>query len=308
MEGTRAEGELILFVTYYGADEAEDFQTANLVVPFDFDIEWEQRGMGENANIILAVDELDVHAVADEMGEYRLLDVNAKILATASLWQETQLQLPTDAYLPGHDVQVRMGEANLRTVPKQVCTQKMLRFGVTLPGGYPPMEQVVCIRARPLVRSVVPDENGLLAVGTLFCDILYRAAEEALYGFHASIPFEERLNLDCDAQDVCLAAWCTQASAVVSGADQADCRVQLELCGTCMRTQRTAYVQAVQDQGVCSDQSAIVMSIVGERDDLWSLAKRFNVSTDAVLAANPRYHTQPLAYGDKVMLYRRIVN
>jgi len=88
---------------------------------------------------------------------------------------------------------------------------------------------------------------------------------------------------------------------------QADCRVQLELCATCMADDEVSYICQVTDEGAVQDQSAIVMSVATANDDLWSIAKRFNVSMDAVLAANPKYENKPLCVGDKVILYRRIV-
>jgi len=311
VEGTHVDGELTLFIPYDStATETHDgeFYTTNFVIPFGFDLEWEQRGMGENASVVLALDEITATAAADEMGEYRLVDIDAKIIANAALWQETELELPCDAYLPGHNVKVETASMQLKKPPIDKCTQRMLRFGVTLPSGYPKMEQVLFMRARPVVRSSVAQDEATLVVGTLLCDIVYRAQgeESAIYGFHASIPFEERIAAACD-QTLLIHAWCMQSSCDAVDGLQADCRVQLELCATCMADDEVSYICQVTDEGAVQDQSAIVMSVATANDDLWSIAKRFNVSMDAVLAANPKYENKPLCVGDKVILYRRIV-
>ncbi|MBP3371421.1 MAG: DUF3794 domain-containing protein [Clostridia bacterium] len=310
VEGTHVDGELIVFTAYYDDAQPPQFYTASFNLPFGFDLEWEQRGMGENASVILAVDALEVTPVTDEMGEYRLLDVEARLLANASLWQEIQLQLPVDAYLPGHQTQLQTKQVMLCRPAAVKNTQRMLRFSVTLPGGYPPMEQVIFMRARPIVRSVVDTQDAALAVGVLMCDVVYRAQGDAhaIYGFHAAIPFEERAAFACCAESLQAKAWCLQASATVLDETQVDCRVQLEVEFSCMQPHQTEYVESVRDIAPAQDESAIVMSVATANDDLWSIAKRFNVSLDAVLAANPKYENKPLCVGDKVILYRRIVS
>ena len=312
VEGTHVDGDLIVFTNYFSQpDETRPtpvLQTYSYVIPLSVDLEWEQRGAGENAQVVMVVDSIDVTPVADEMGENRLLDVEARVLVNAELWQERDFSVAADAYVPGHEYSVETAAMQVRMAPQHRHTQRMLRFAVTLPGGYPPMQQTQCLRARPVIRSVIQQQDAALAVGTLECDVVYRSTQEdaPVYGFHASIPFEERIASECQVQDMMLRAWCEQTSCAVLSPSEAECRVQLEMEAVCMPVQQINMVTGVQDEGpLRTPQSAIVMTVAGAQDDLWQIAKRFGVSVEEVVAANPQYRTQSLKNGDKLLLYRR---
>ena len=64
----------------------------------------------------------------------------------------------------------------------------------------------------------------------------------------------------------------------------------------------------IVDRGADDAKSAIVMTVAGPSDDLWSIAKRFGVAQEEVLAANVQYRERPPKTGERVLLYRRAVD
>ena len=311
-EGTHVEGDLVVFTSYFSAEgeQAASYQTTSFLLPISFDIEWDQRGEGENARVILVVDEIETSPAADEMGENRLLDVTAHIVANASLWQEKEATIPEDGYIPGHDSAIETVNIEFGLAPQTRRSQRMLRFGVTLPTGFPPIAQTLCLRVRPTVRSVAAQQDGALVVGTLECDVIYRAAQEdaPVYGFRASIPYEERIAVDCPPQNLMIRAFCEQTSCAMASETEVECRVQLDLEAFCAPSQQLRMLTNIVDRGADDAKSAIVMTVAGPSDDLWSIAKRFGVAQEEVLAANVQYRERPPKTGERVLLYRRTVD
>ena len=311
--GSHVDGDLIVNFQYNSEPTEENpesnFQATSLIIPFSTDIPWEQRGLGENADVNMTVQSIAVTPLTDEFGENTRAKVDAAILLEAELLEDTNFTAVTDAYIPGRQSAVQTESIELRKRPKSGVKQRTMRFTVTLPAGYPAISEVLNLSIRPVTDVVLPVENGAQVRGTNESDIIYRSDGEnsGIYGFHASVPFEETVPITCDGV-MNAKAWAEQAIGNAISCKEVDCKVILNLFVNCEQIENMQMVTGIRDVGQSVDDDyAVVMTVASEGDTLWNVAKRFGATIDEVVRINPYLSDRGLKKGDRVMLYRRFV-
>ena len=65
----------------------------------------------------------------------------------------------------------------------------------------------------------------------------------------------------------------------------------------------TVVNSLIEGQDKCDDGSAIRIFIIGEKEDLWTLAKRTNLSCQALLEQNPNLENG-CTPGERIVVYR----
>ena len=205
----------------------------------------------------------------------------------------------TDGFIPGRETKAVQKEITMQKLLPGMQIPVSVKDRITLAGDMQPISRVLRFWATP---------SPEWAEGQLRCDLLLGLLYQDTSGnvcflkqpLRRDVYCEIPTNAVCDGK-----ARLLSLEYVISGETALEFRAELaiEIQGTTEET-----VQAVTDMELSEEEllqrPSVVICFIGEGDTLWSIAKRYKITEEEILAANAMHEGAELTSGQRLLIPR----
>jgi hypothetical protein len=306
-------GEVLVTVLYRGDTDESVIEFVENAVPFSGSVDISGAREDMFTDTVMQVLEHDARVRPDDDGEDRVLDIEVSVGIQMKVYTTETLSILEDAYTTDH--RLTIGKTAV-CVPRLVCfnrNQVPVKEVITLGPNTPDMLQVFRVRGQAYLDEVKVLEDKVVVEGAITTDILYVAQSDAqpLGSFRTIVPFRQvieakgaapnmRVNVDTSID---------QATFNMLSGRETEARFMLTFNTKVIEEEEARIINDIVftdiDPEFINAMASMTVYAVQCGDDLWHIAKRYNVSLDELLAVNDIEYTAKPQPGPKLLILKK---
>ncbi|MBQ3115960.1 MAG: DUF3794 domain-containing protein [Clostridia bacterium] len=300
------DGEALLSIIMLQNSSKSGIIKENRAIPFRMEIDCEEAMPNMTATATVKERSLKTDVSVDAQTGQSTVSISAQLQFSGEAFSTTQISVVDDCFCTDTEVEIEK-----QSLPYTVqLEQRCFSFNV---GGRAFVEELpvgatllaVCDERAEVVEKQCEGEyikvTGILTANAIFFD-----GESGYFSRSAQTPFEIKELLD-NANDlqtkVSLIA--DKGRARIISLTEIDLEAEIKAC---VKTSKNYTAQTIKEVRVLDQkrvcQSAISVYIAREGEELWSLAKRLNVSPEKLIETNKDLNF-PLSGKERIVIYRQ---
>ncbi|MCM8709675.1 DUF3794 domain-containing protein [Clostridium sp. SYSU_GA19001] len=258
------------------------------------------------------VDDMIYDVKENDLGENRIVDVEALIRSNTKVMSKEQLDTIEDAYSPSMMMDMEKKNYELNVMHGQASNEAIVKNNIELMDDMPRPASIVMSTGKVCVTDKKLVEDKVLIEGLLHVEVLYRTNDDDKSAFvvRDEIPFTTsveipgtKINMQCMAKvdleniEANIEANTIGVKAIVS----VYCRVNY-------LTNKEFLVNVYSKEGEKpAKKASITIYVVQSGDTLWKIAKRYHTTVDALLKINEIDNLDDVKAGEKLIIPGRAI-
>lgn len=302
-------GELLAFCFYESPDGKIDW--IEQTVPYQGRVEC--YGVDETMYHHVQANLEEVHADirVDEDGEMRIVGIEGTLQVYIAVYEEEQVDILEDVYSLENNCVLERKDVEYEQLVLQNNSKCKVMERLTIPELKNEILQICHSSGAIHVDRTVMREDGVLVEGALYISFLFVRANDNMPfdTWQGVVPFSHLMECQ-EAEDNLtfhISAILEQLSITLQGGDEIEVKAALAFHGFFKRSGTRKMIHEVKVQPLSMEdiekRPSIVGYIVKPEDDLWSLAKRYSTSVDAIKELND-VSGEKLKAGDRLLIFK----
>lgn len=304
-------GELTVFVLYSGEEAHIPLQWLERTFPFDGELDCAGSRSGQVPQCTMRILHRELSPGADYDGEMRVLSLEAALEVQLRLYEENEIPVLVDLYLPGKILEIETGQAHFENLLIQNCAKCRVNEKLALKTEEKIL-QICSSRGVVRVDRVVPEEGGLRAEGAIGVTVLYLTDDDhaPLRATEGSVPFSHLIEVRGwnDSCEYRLNPVLEQLSTVMVNGEELEVKAVLSLDTLVLQDISRPIVRRVTAKPIPEEVLAAMPGLIGyivqPNDTLWDVAKRYYTTTDRIMAVN-QLTGEELKAGDRLLIRKK---
>lgn len=298
-------------VLYKGPDGHEVFALEDDVyVSGDFDVENILPGMTALCDSSISTPDYNVRE--DDLGERRLLDVEAMIKLNIKVLCKESMDIVEDAYSPNMTLELARENNQLFMLLSQNNSEIIVRDNVYLEAEDKIPVQILSTNGKLLVLEKKLIENKVLVEGIIKADVIYRCSDDnsSVAAVSAEIPFNAAIEVPGLKIDMMVR--------VKGNLESIDTDIEANTLAlkAVINLSASAYYKLSKDFIVdvkCIEEekpkkhSSITIYVVQPGDNLWAVAKKYYITQEEITRLNELEYNDEIKAGDKLLIPGRAI-
>ena len=248
-------------------------------------------GLNDNniCNIKLNICSCEAICKSDSSGNMRLIDLNARISAFVTSFDEIPVSLITDAYSTEY-------EANNTYKNIEICEYKdkintNFTNKVVLESIGVSVDNVLSVWCSDLKYVFSSKENGLLVSGNYQANVLYCDTEGKTDIIQKIVDFEYTTNIENKPENLSFlgSSQITACSCAVTGDSRLELKTEICICGIVLSKFNKKYISSISVSDESKKNSkpcALTIYFCNDGEDVWNIARRYNTTVEAIMSEN----------------------
>lgn len=299
------DGEIRLSAILLQKNEKKDIIKENKNLPFRIEVEYEDAMPSLIATSKATLKSFKTDIAVDENNSKSTVTASVILAFASEAFSIETVNIAKDVFSLTDNTEIEKGElcfsdvCDLRTGSAKISSVYPLDETV----GSATLKAVAGEKAEIISTSV--SENRINVTGTLTTTAYFKSEEDRAFTRKIELPFEAECN--CVASPGCQVEVVALADCVSykTGANGIELDTDLTFSVYPTETRTVNYVKGVKSTGNKQvNDCAISVYIPIEGENLWSLAKRLNVSPESLSATNPDLQF-PLTGKERIVVYRQ---
>lgn len=302
-------GELLAFCFYESPDGKIDW--IEQAIPYQGRVEC--YGVDETMFHHVQANLEDVHADVrvDEDGEMRIIGIEGTIQLCIAVYEEEQMEILEDMYSLENNCELETKEVEYEQLVLQNNSKCKVMERLSIPELKNEILQICHSSGAIRIDRMVMQEDGVLVEGALYISFLFVKANDNMPfdTWQGVVPFSHLI--ECGDMDESLrfhvATTLEQLSITLQGGDEIEVKAALAFHGFFKRNGKRNMICNVKVTPLSLEEvekrPSIVGYIVKTGDDLWSLAKRYSTSVEAIKEVNDM-SSDALKAGDRLLIFK----
>lgn len=299
----------------YKAEVSEDqIQYQEFEVPFTQYIEIPAAEKGMECAVESSMEECDLEVAEDANGEKRVLNAYVVLGMGARVFRDTEQEIVVDAYSPSNVVDMERGLFPVSEFVGKGHSNIVVKDTIGIRHGDPEIEKVCYVNALPVVNEVKLLDDRVMLEGMIECTAIYVTSysAEPMCSLTGQLPFRHfvdipgvKLGMPCNVKCSTDSVSFTQINNEVI-----EVKAVLGVYAEAVKPVEKKLVESMEVvEGVTVDYGrtpAVTMYMVQKGDTLWSIAKRYNTTVDALAKLNEIENPTKVAKGMQIMILKSI--
>ena len=255
----------------------------------------------------------EVHADirVDEDGEMRIVGIEGTLQVCIAVYEEEQVDILEDMYSLEKACVLETKDVEYEQLVLQNNSKCKVMERLSIPELKNEILQICHSSGAIHVDRTVAREDGVVVEGALYISFLFVRANDNMPfdTWQGVVPFAHLIECQ-DAEDNLtfhISAILEQLSITLQGGDEVEVKAALAFHGFFKRNGTRKMIREVKVQPLSLEEiekrPSIVGYIVKPEDDLWSLAKRYSTSVDAIRELND-VSGEKLKPGDRLLIFK----
>ena len=295
----------------YRAEESREinYLEDDVFVNSEADLEGVSQAMEAFADF--NTDAMDINIKQDDLGENRLLDIEALIKADIKVMSKESMDMIEDAYSP--DVVLNMDKKNyaLNVIHGHNVGDTVVKGNIDTHNLLKPTH-ILCCDGKVNINDKKIVEDKVLIEGVLNVNVTYKTTEELNYVSASNEDFPFNITLEIPGAKIdmqCIAkAFLENIEAVIEGGTVA-------VKAIVSAEARVNYISNIDflvdlnpsDNEVPKKKASVTIYAIQPGDTLWKIAKKYYTTVDTILGINEIQNPDEVRYGDKLIIPGRAI-
>ena len=258
----------------------------------------------------LAVGEVIVDSVKmhiENTNQGAVLVLNLAVIFDGSVYCKQKFSCVSDAICFDKELTLQTKRLSCVELLSQVNSVVDIENNINLAPNTPYIAHVLAVDNISIndLQANVGDNKALIE-GVLSINLLLENEEHLVTGEHFDVPFQTHVRVDNLDREYVLTATVVPLRINVKARRGTELLVDAQL-GVCLQSETKKEIAVVdsliEGQIKEEDDSAIRIYIIGEKEGLWDLAKRTNLSCESLLQQNPNLENG-CTPGERIVVYR----
>jgi LysM repeat protein len=307
-------GMLGVDILYKAAAEEDQLQYQEFEIPFTQYIEIPAAEKNMECATDNTLQECYLEVGEDSNGERRVLNAYMILGMGARVFKDTEQDVVVDAYSPTNIVDIEKNMISVNEFIGKGRSNVVVKETMGIKHGDPEIEKVCYVNVMPIVNEVKLLDDRVLLEGIMECTAVYRTSysAEPMCSMTEQIPFRHfvdingvRLGMPCTVKCSADSVNFTQINNEVI-----ELRVVVGVYAEAVKHIEKKLVEKVDVvEGVSIDYGripAVTIYMVQKGDTLWSIAKRYNTTVDALAKLNNIDNPSRVTNGTQIMILKNI--
>ncbi len=307
-------GTLGVNLLYKTEVEEDQLQYQEFEVPFTQYIEIPTAEKGMECTTDSSLYECDLEVSEDSNGEKRVINAFMVLGMGARVFKDTEHEIVIDAYSPSNLVDIEKNIFSISEFVGKGRSNAVVKETINIKHGDPEIEKVCYVNALPVVNEIKLLDDRVMLEGMIECTAVYMTSysAEPMCSITEQIPFRHFI----DIQGIRLGMPCTVKCSADSVSftqinnEVIEVRAVLGVYAEAVRHIEKRLVENIEAaEGVSIDYGripAVTMYMVQRGDTLWSIAKRYNTTVDALVKLNNIENPSKVTRGMQIMILKNI--
>ncbi len=302
-------GELLAFCFYESPDGKIDW--IEQVVPYQGRIEC--YGVDETMyhHVQANLEEVHTDIRVDEDGEMRIVGIEGTLQMCLAAYEEEELEILEDMYSLDNTCVLETKDVEYEQLVLQNNSKCKVMERVSVPELKNEILQICHSSGAIHVERTVVKEDGVLVEGVLYINFLFVKANDNMPfdTWQGVVPFSHLMECAEAEENLTfhISAVLEQLSITLQGGDEIEVKAALAFHGFFKKSEKRKMICQVKALPLSLEEvekrPSIVGYIVKPEDDLWSLAKRYSTSVDAIRELN-EVSGEKLKAGDRLLIFK----
>ncbi|MCQ2382959.1 MAG: DUF3794 domain-containing protein [Clostridia bacterium] len=258
----------------------------------------------------LAIGSVVVHSVEmhiENTQQGAVLVLKVELAFNGYVYENHKFNTVVDAISFDKELTLETTPMNYVEVLPQVSTTVDIENNINLAPNTPYITHVLAVDCAHINQVKVNATDGkILLEGVLAMNLLLENEEHVITGEYYEVPFQTHVRMDNLDRDYVVNASVLPLHVNVKARRGTELLIDAQL-GVLIQASTQKQITVVNDlkEGAdkVDDGSAIRIYIIGEKENLWNLAKRTNLSSAALLQQNPNLENG-CTPGERIVVYR----
>ena len=300
------DGEVLFSAILLQSKEKNDIIREERILPFRAEIECEDAMPSMSATAFIQEKLFKTDISVDQTNGNTLIKVNVNLLLTGEVFCVENVNVIEDAFSTTQNVDIEKEEYLFNRPCEQRSSSKPITVSATtdsLPVG---TTLACCLGEKIEVVSVDCVEAGIKIAGVLSINCLFKDSENQIFSRKLESPFDLLIETGCDCEcDYLVKGTCHKVRARLLSNTEIEFSFEGIFCVYPQERCKISLIKSIKAVGEKKENvHAISVYIPYEGEELWSLAKRLNLSPQALLATNQDLQF-PLSGKERIVVYRR---
>lgn len=302
-------GELLAFCFYESPDGKIDW--VEQAIPYQGRVEC--YGVDETMFHHVQANLEEVHADirVDEDGEMRIIGIEGTLGLCIAVYEEEQVEILEDMYSLENHCVLETKEMEYEQLVLQNNSKCKVMERLSIPELKNEILQICHSNGTICIDRTVMQEDGILIEGALYISFLFVKANDSMPfdTWQGVVPFSHLLECNETGEELKfhIAATLEQLSITLQGGDEVEVKAALAFRGFFKRCGKRKMIHEIKVHPLSMEELEMRPSIVGyivkPGDDLWSLAKRYSTSVEAIKELND-VSDDRLKTGDRLLIFK----
>lgn len=302
-------GELLAFCFYESPDGKIDW--VEQAVPYQGRVEC--YGVDETMfhHVQANLEEVHAEVRVDEDGEMRIIGIEGTLQLCIAVYEEEQVEILEDMYSLENNCELETKEVEYEQLVLQNNSKCKVMERLSIPELKNEILQICHSSGAVRIDRMVMQEDGVLVEGALYISFLFVKSNDQMPfdTWQGVVPFSHLIECNESGEDLRfhISATLEQLSITLQGGDEIEVKAALAFHGFFKRNGKRKMIHDVKMQPLSMEEierrPSIVGYIVKPDDDLWSLAKRYSTSVEAIKELNELSNEKPKA-GDRLLIFK----
>lgn len=281
-------GDALIDICYVNADDKSQTEHIKHNLPINQILEFdgmEERFSGE---IVLTVCAIDVIQKNENDGKGASFDISLGIEASATMWEEKELLVITDAYSVSSSIDLKKSNYLFLCSPEYIKDTYIHKEDLSLSGAS--ISDIVDVTG-DITRCDVKCENGIIVFwGSISVSFLARDYSGNIVNYNKLIDYR----YEKKSEDYCNTTKCNPDVKIVSldymkkSESSIDLRIEMKMCGEAFQCLSFDVVTDITESEiqVKKERNAITVYFPEKEESLWSIARKYNTTVSAIAQEN----------------------
>ncbi|KUO74341.1 MAG: hypothetical protein APF77_16445 [Clostridia bacterium BRH_c25] len=307
-------GMLGVNVLYKTEVEDNQLQYQEFEMPFTQYIEIPAAERNMECATDSALQECYLEVSEDVNGERRVLNANMVLSMGARVYKDTEQDIVVDAYSPTNVVDIEKNMFSLNEFVGKGRSNIVVKETVGIKHGDPEIEKVCYVNVMPIVNEVKLLDDRVMLEGMMECTAVYMTSytAEPMCSMTEQIPFRHSMDISGVRLGMPCTVKCSADSVSFSqiNSEVIEIRAVLGVYAEAVKHTEKKLVEKIEAvEGVSIDYGripAVTIYMAHKGDTLWSIAKRYNTTVDALVKLNDIENPSKIANGMQIMILKNI--
>ncbi len=306
------QGDINVSTLYTSDDEERKIESVENEIPFTHIFEVE--GIEDDCEFEVNCEITDVRVLAQEDmdDELRILDLSIELTAEAMGFRQTAVEAISDAYSPAKNIRLKKENVVMEEFSRHEKSSFFMKEIINTDDATN-IGQIFNVTAKPVISEYTAFENKLTIEGLAECNILYASGSETqpIRNYKQELPFKQSLAVEgLKAGQECEVALAVQhLNYSMASSQEVDLRLSLDAAvKISAETEIPVIIEAEESEDVetrSEGSASVLIYFVKTGDSLWSIAKKYRTTIEAIERVNELSSGEKLNLGQQIIIPKR---
>ncbi|MEW8956446.1 SPOCS domain-containing protein [Clostridium sp.] len=260
----------------------------------------------------MEIQDVDVEIRQDDLGENRLIGVEANLRSEVSVMAKDKYDFIEDAYCSKSIIDIEKEKCDINVLHGHNCLETIVKDNIEISKDSQSLASVIMSKGDVVITDKKLVEDKILVEGIVRVNTIYRTnKDEKSYGkAYEEMNFSSSVDIQGAKIDMQSMVRTNLESLEASiEADTIAVKAVVQVCGQVMYTTSREILTSItkKEEAIPEKKASITIYIVQPGDTLWSIAKKYFTTVDQLMALNSLENVESIRLGDKLLIPGRAI-